>query len=744
MWRMLFDLWGYAKSLEAQQKALTIERRKQMKNQKKELIKNICLILKMRKENLEQRISCKEPISADAKRLGCPPLDADMLRDGERGLWELWPEGQERQDSENQVRSTALGMARDPRGDIQKHVPVCIDFGTSSTVVALRENGRRRLLRAGITDWNQPAEASHFENPTVLQFADAVSFGRHWKSEPWRPHFSTCELKSSHQAREELRSSASSSLLSSTFCNIKTWAFQENILGKISTSDQQSQPFVLSSCDSGEDVPCFDPVEIYAFYLGLSINSQYWADGRIYHDYWLSFPVKFDSVVRERIRAAFERGLKRSLPASLGTQPNWEEKTPFRVREGADEPAAYAAAWLAHKLEHDEDFQKKIDEPDFPGLFCGVFDFGGGTTDFTFLLCRPSTDEEISRHRWDIVLELLDSDGDHLLGGEHLLHLLAVELIKDGASFLRSRQIPFLPPLEGHLPSGMERLFHRGMKARINTQRICEALRPLWEEGPNEIDPEKTGTISLMLLNENGDEIQASLPFDADKCMDLLKARIRTGVDAFFTAAMQTIKSHDLGPETLHIRLAGNSCRSPLVQECFHDAINSLLEKYNSLKPESFKLEPFPENTHLEELSLKNGVALGLLELVDGEGMGLVRRSSLKVPGQAFQFAFGTFRRGRLQPLLTRYATCNEWQKTGLRVTEGLVDTFGFVRGPEALEGKALRQDCREFRHEWSAEDDGKCIMVRFTGPCTVELCALNDGDQPDEAHSFCYDLALM
>lgn len=123
------------------------------------------------------RARCESPVwhllHADSLRAGYPPLDEGILRDPLRGHWDLWPAGAE---AATQVMAVEGGlMARDPLGDVQDF-PVCIDFGTCSTVVALRERGRKRLLRVGVRDWRQAPRARHFENPTALEFVDAAAF----------------------------------------------------------------------------------------------------------------------------------------------------------------------------------------------------------------------------------------------------------------------------------------------------------------------------------------------------------------------------------------------------------------------------------------------------------------------------------------------------------------------------------------------------------------------------------------
>ncbi len=85
-------------------------------------------------------------------------------------------------------------------------------------------------------------------------------------------------------------------------------------------------------------------------------------------EYVMSFPVNFEKDVRNKIIDSFTSGLNKSLPMSLGQQVN--------VYPGASEPAAYAITALK-----DLGLQPKKEKEQ---VAYGVFDFGGGTTDFDF------------------------------------------------------------------------------------------------------------------------------------------------------------------------------------------------------------------------------------------------------------------------------------------------------------------------------------------------------------------------
>lgn len=678
-------------------------------------------------DRLKQKklLSHRALLNADTERNGYPPLEENLLHDPLRGHWDLWPHDAAPDDGK-QVRPVKDGlMARNPAGDIQRGVPVCIDFGTSSTVVALRENGRKRLLRVGIQDWQVPARARDFENPTALEFVDATAFSRQWSGAAWRPKVSWKDLKCSHQARNDISRVASSATLYSIISDLKTWARNAGSARPLEMRDQKGAELLLAAPGAEETKgasPTLDPLAIYAFHLGLAINNQYRGNGRIYHEYYLSFPVAFDTPTRERIRKSFEEGLKRSLPASLGRQKGWRGSTPFAVREGAEEPVAYAAAALAESGL----------EPDDRGVAFGVFDFGGGTTDFAFGLYRWATDEEERAQGWERVIHLLDVTGDGRLGGEALLRELAFAVITGNAQAILAQNIPFILPDAGTpVPAGLERIFADSLMARANATHLAEALRPLWEDGPDAFDSENEGLIHVRVQGQDGKEQDLELKVDKEKLLAFLHDRILEGVAAFFAAFRQAFKRHEVRPGgKLHIFPAGNACRSPLVRACFTEHMDALARQEN-FKAEHFLLHEvrLTDDASPEALTLKTGVALGLLDTVPGESVGICRVEELDSPDTGFRSSFGVFRRGRLAPVLTRFSAPGEWAPLG-QVRADLRLIVGWSTSPLALEGEVKRgdADCRELRLVWSEADAGRPIFARTAGQDAVEL-ALGKAD---------------
>ena len=82
----------------------------------------------------------------------------------------------------------------------------------------------------------------------------------------------------------------------------------------------------------------------------------------------------------------------------------------FKVKHGANEPAAYAACALKNFKIEPKDKDDKV--------YYGVFDFGGGTTDFSFGICKYIG---LTSSRYDYEIKHFGEGGDKFLGGENIL-----------------------------------------------------------------------------------------------------------------------------------------------------------------------------------------------------------------------------------------------------------------------------------------------------------------------------------
>lgn len=500
-------------------------------------------------------------LNCDKIRADLQPYDEKRLTDINLGHWEL-AEATKEEDIEIDLPQDEQFVARPPQMDVVENGTCAIDFGTKSTVVVCRSQDAR-LLRVGKGNYDKAPTAEDYENPTVIELRDMEKFMAAYNAREGRPFTQWEQMTVSHQAAEAIfQNDEDSSVYYSVFGELKQWA---NAKGKrLLLKDRQGQVIELKPYDElGEGD--FDPIELYAYYLGLYINNMH---NRIYLDYLLSFPVTYENAVREHIRKSFERGIRKSLPPAL--LADVEAMEMFRVTAGASEPAAYAISALEeYRLQPAEVGQS---------VAYGVFDFGGGTTDFDFGM------EEIPENgRRKFVIHRFGARGDSYLGGENILDLLAYEVYQENLEEMRAKHIPFVLPPACKRFAGSETLVFApsdaSQQAYMNSKRLAKEMRCVWER-KGDYKNKFAQPLDLILFStqkqDGSDKQKLTLKVPVGKLEETIERRIRHGVENFFTAMLHAFDGRPAYP--IHIFLAGNSCKSPVVKSIFDEFI----KKYES------------------------------------------------------------------------------------------------------------------------------------------------------------------
>jgi len=501
-------------------------------------------------------------LNCDFERAALDPYDENILLDPNRGHWDLWDF-----DSEN-GKEIALGenfVARDPASDVSTGI-VAIDFGTSRTVVVYENEFSQILpLQVGNGSFKNGFNAENYENPTVIQFIDIENFLTAYYWREGRPLTKWNDVKVSHEAFDNMISGGSEKFYS-FLTDLKYWCGSKTqfMLRDEKKFITQLAPFA----DLAEDE--INPLEIYAYYLGLYINNMQ-QEKHIFLNYILSFPVTYDKEIREKMRKSFENGIKKSFPTALLSNETIMKK--FSVREGASEAAAYAITAL-----QEYGFDPAGEEENY----YAVFDFGGGTTDFDFGFLRESQND-----RYDYVLTHFGENGDRTLGGENILKLLAFEIFKNNQDRLINLdgggKIPFTWAADKKSFAGSEALIKDSQEAHANMHTLIEKIRPVWEnpESDAAIEILAGGFIEINLFRDDGRLIK---DFQLDASIDLqkiIRERIKSGINNFFISMKEAFEKNSKNSlrkiknirelDEISIFLAGNSSKSPLVQELFEE-----------------------------------------------------------------------------------------------------------------------------------------------------------------------------
>ncbi|GAA9298107.1 hypothetical protein TH0249_02800 [Helicobacter pylori] len=499
------------------------------------------------------------------------------------------------------------------------------------------------------------------KNPTIVEFRNKEKFLKDYNALDQRPFTEKNDMEVAHEAQKNFTDAKENDLYR-FFSKLKQWAGADE---KQNFRDFK-EDFSLENFTHCTD---FNPIEIYAYYIGRCINNM---QNGVFLKYFLSYPIKYEKHQAKKIRESFERGLKKSLPRHVFD----DEKTAkmFKVELRASEPCAYAISALKRY-----GFFKsaKLDKP----VYYGVFDFGGGTTDFDFGKWEKSTNPKFAYK-----MTHFSSGGDKFLGGENLLELLAFEAYAQNFQTLKEKDIVIAKPNYDRIDTQRFGSFMQNSReARLNLQTIASSLRPflenlnadivekIEENEEFEIDKfEKNFKIALFDRNGNGVE-ENEFEVDYKELLNLLKDKIDDGVANFF-AGFSKVMAENIDDQcrAFHIFLGGNASKSVLVKQAFENAKEKQLKDYKQkTSKEDFTFiiyEPLgTEESDKQILELtgedisktpaylkttcKTGVAFGLLESRPKAG-GIERPSIDSNP--VFKYDLGIEREGKFHSRISR------------------------------------------------------------------------------------------
>ncbi len=422
------------------------------------------------------------------------------------------------------------------------------------------------------------------------------------------------------------------------------------------------------SLESFANCTGFNPIEIYAYYIGRCINNM---QNGVFLKYFLSYPIKYEKHQAEKIRESFEKGLKKSLPRHVFD----DEKTAktFKVELRASEPCAYAISALKS---YGFDKSAKLDKP----IYYGVFDFGGGTTDFDFGKWEKSASPKFAYK-----MTHFSSGGDKYLGGENLLELLAFEAYAKNFQELKAKDIVIAKPNYDRIDTQRFGSFMQNSNtARLNLQTIASNLRPFLEkldahiieaiEENEEFNIEGfEKDFKVQLFDRNGVETECDLKVDCKELLSLLKGKIEEGVANFFAGFSKVMAENiDNQCRAFHIFLGGNASKLVLVKQAFENAKEEQLKAYKQkTSKEDFTFilyEPLGTEASDKQIleltgkdvsnkpaylkaTCKTGVAFGLLESRPKAG-GIERPSIDSNP--VFKYDLGVEKEGNFHIKISR------------------------------------------------------------------------------------------
>ena len=665
----------------------------------------------------EEMPTLKYYLSIDKERINIDDYDEERLWDINLGHWDLKEEDKEE-------LKEILGKKvyeRDPKEDVHQGGIVGIDFGTKSTVVVYQKDKTNIMpMRISGGKLNKKVEDTDYENPTVIEFRNVENFLEKYNEKDGRPNTRWEDVMVSHTAFGNL-TNGPSEYFTSIISDIKQWTTKEK--EKHYLKDRTGSEYTLApylKLDENDE-NYIDPVELYAYYIGSYINTM---TNGIYLEYLLSFPVTYEKDIREKILKSFEKGIKKSLPIQI--QENEKLMKKFKVKHGANEPAAYAACALKNFKIEPKDKDDKV--------YYGVFDFGGGTTDFDFGIWKLAEDED----KYDYELEHFGAGGDKYLGGENIIKELAYKVFTENSDMLLKKRIQYVRPENYDELKGEGALVNNNSSiAKLNTRILGEILRKIWENSATEdmsvIKPpylydthgEKIGM---------GDDKQLSLNTLEDELKSLIREKIDKGINNFFIKLEDAFKDEDA--KEINIFLAGNSCKHPFVNEIFTEYQEKMKDKIKLNLYDLKAIEGLKEKDSTKVMPTgKTGVAYGLIYSRKGGRIKVTNRDEKENMANEVNFKFyvGKNKRDLFNTVLGPNSKYEKYEYLGIATS----DTFEiyYTTLPEAQTGQMEIDKTNVKRislNEDYDEDEEYRIYIKATKPTKISYAIVKKEEDVD------------
>ena len=654
-------------------------------------------------------------VDKDYDRFRSKKYDTEIY-DRNKGSWDIFEATDENNDvviDGEKINEEILDRkiyGRNPKNDIVKSGVIGIDFGTKSTVVVSYKddnegiNGSKTLPIRISGNLDSIERTENYENTTIIHFDNIEKFITEYLSSEGRPYTHYDDIQVSVDAENELKRTQNNFDINEFMLDLKQWSANKN--KKKTIVDKTGKEIILNGyLELNENE--FDPIEIYAYYIGCRINNM--AQYSIFLEYILSFPVTYELEVKNKILNSFRKGIMKSLPNSILNDE--EIMKNFRVKFGASEPASYAITAL----------KKFCVEPDLENeIGYSVFDFGGGTTDFSYGIYR----EKENSRKYDYEIQELESGGDKYLGGENLLSLIAFDV------FLQNREKMFEKGYEISLPInqkskiGFETFVSESNQAEYNMKKIMESMRDYWEGKLEETEKEKLKK-TIYLSNKSGQYQNEELDIDYNRLDEILKKNIYNGVISFLEKFKVVFDGKKL--KEIYIFLAGNSSKSKFVEEIFENELTEeFKQKYNIILKDAYSIEDETEGEVIG-LNSKTGVAFGLVELREGNGEVeyIPFRNITKNEKINFKYCIGYSKKRRFVPIIDFNTKYNEWIKYDDIENENSIEVL--YSGDTRAEGKEFpASKCLRIRILVQDDESGS-LFIRLKNPNTIEYVICED-----------------
>lgn len=434
-----------------------------------------------------------------------------------------------------------------------------IDFGTSSTCVAIEDNDKVELLSLSPNvEMDDMGEECYnkFENPTNIMIYNWKALYEEWKQSnediPLPHKGSKNEYLKKNKGRidfdfgytvkdilgDETTNRKELNAILSLIKLLPYKILQENQQFDFNPYNDKDEYVDIVTDPEKCDEKHFDPVAFYGYLIGRTINDLT-KRNKIFTDFCISSPVLFSDEIKSALKKSLKYGLVRSVPKSMRQKVN--------VVMECTEPVAYINALCGTDYFRIPEDEKR---------YFAVFDFGGGTLDFSF--------GDVVNKDDDLHIKLLKVGGRENFGGEALIEKIAYKIYCDNTTEMKENEIPIVKPYGEEIPEDMpEGLFKNNAYAKANMNIICAKNARKIFEGRQE----DFSNNNLELYNLNGETTSCKLAVQTDDIDDLLANDIEDKIKSFHREMKQAfINEKDFDENEVYIFKAGNSSRSRYVE----------------------------------------------------------------------------------------------------------------------------------------------------------------------------------
>ena len=574
-----------------------------------------------------------------------------------------------------------------------------IDFGTSSTCVAVQNGIKAELLT--LTESETDEDVNQYENPTNFMIFNWETLYEQWKEENSCPpimYKGNEQLMCAGQRADynfgyevkTLMGEAKKKELVSIMSLIKMVHYNaaNGMQMDINPFLQPEKYVYIVTSPQEQDETHFDPVAFYGYLIGKAINDQSKREC-IYNRFKITCPVKFNDEVKAGLKASLEYGLKRALPKNL--------RESAKISMEIQEPVAYIGALCGTPYFRIESGEKKN---------FAVFDFGGGTLDFSYgTVINDGEEEELS-------IKILGVGGNENIGGEKLIERISFNIYVNNISAMKEYRIPIIMPVDEEMPDELNsQLIAKSSFAHANTNRINELIsRKIFENSGEPSNP-----LTMMLFNEDGEECEVQLSFETDDIKLKLEEMIESSVRRFSSEMDRAFADEaDYDRDEVWIFKAGNSSKNEFVDVHMNKIFggNKHIQMVDQIEDRSEEYKRYA-------ITPKTAVAYGQLKL---------QNVNLIISDLLFKYYVGFINMGTnrfITKLAKNSSDTKTWQRFK-KIKDSTVDVFY----TDSEEDETAE---KYFKTVNTAEYIGRNLYVRIVDEKTIECAADNeDGDGVD------------